>query len=351
MISIEQAVEQFKFELPEEVRLTCQSPEFARMLQEIGNAHKIDLSALLVYFAVGEVTLDKISEYLEREEGLDQAKAAEMAKELEEKVFKTLMERLDFLNENPDKDMALPQEKNYLERIFKNDLLRELAEDPVIAAAVNRRLFFVLARDEEFHKRLEQLLYENDELVTVKPIMIDGQSVKPTVSNWLKDFISHYGSQNYDSVSLSAFLINSENARQLSDEEREAVALVLKVYTNIKFFPESMPEDETGASWQIIPYEDEEKKLAEIAEQVSPPAEPAPPTPKPAPAIAPIAKPVPAEPKPEPKIEPKIETKAPPAAAPADSPELLELKNMLLQYPAGSLERAAIEEEIKKLTS
>lgn len=331
MISIEQAVEQFNFELPEEIRLTCQSPEFGRPLQEIGAANQLDLSALLIYFAVGEVDLNGLQNYLEVEENLDKATAAKLAKELEEKVFKPLTERIDFLNGNPDKIMTLQQEKNYVERIFKNDLLRELSEDWVIAAAVNRRLFFILSRDTEFHKRLEQLIYENEEEVTSKSITINSQQVKPTVANWIKDFISHYGSQSYDSVSLSAFLVNSENARQLSDEEREAVALVLKVYINIKFFPDSMPEDETGESWQIIPYEDEDKMLAKIDQAASEPELPTKPN-----AEMPIASAKPAA----------VDTSA--GKPGPTNPELLELKNMLLQYPAGSLERAAIEEEIRK---
>lgn len=93
-----------------------------------------------------------------------------------------------------------------------------------------------------------------------------------------------------------------------------------------------MPDDETGESWQIIPYEDDEVKLQELAANAPPAISTSPPTP--------IAKPIP----PPPSTPTPVMT-----TASSESPQILELKNMLLQYPAGSLERTAIEEEIKRL--
>lgn len=326
MISIEQAIERFQYELPEEIQLTCQSPEVIAAASEIESTFHISPNSIVIYFAIGELDQADLVNYIKRETDADDQTAQTAAKQINDKILNPLIERIDFLNDNPDKKMTIVQEKNYLERMFKSGLLRELNQDPLIAFAVNRRLFYVLAHDTEFHKKLEQMLYENDELVTGKPLTIDNQNIKPTVSGWIKDFISHYGSQSFDSVSLSSFLINSENARHLSDQEREAVSLVLKVYTNIKFFPDSMPEDETGESWQIIPFDDVEKELAKAADQIGSASQP----------LKPVAS-QPAAPQP-------VSPSAP------ESSELLELKNMLLQYPAGSLERAAIEEEIKKFS-
>jgi hypothetical protein len=338
MLSIQEAIEQFKFELPEEIRACCQSPELHASIDELQKKYGVDLSPLVIYFAVGEVTLEQLGEYIRREYEIEEDAAKGLIKDLEEKVFKPLAERIDFINDDPDKAMTFLQEKNYAERMFKYALLRELNEDPIVASAINTRLLTILARDKEFHKRLEQVLYENDELVTAGTIMIEGQELKATVANWIKDFIAHYGSENYDSVSLSAFLVNSENARPLSDQEREGVSLVLKVYTNVKFFPDTMPDNDTGEGWQIIPYEDPDQKINEIIKVTE--------------AMPDLAEKI--SDSQSSILTPQIPAASKITAAPSslsESPELLELKNEALQYPVGSLERAAIEEEIKRLSS
>ncbi len=314
---IEEAIAKFHSELPEEIQLTSEMPEILNPLNALGTSYGVDLSSLLVFLVVGDLTLEQVPQFAKDEFGFDGATAKKFVQTFEETVFKPLLERIEFLNEHPDKTMTLEQEKVVVENIFKKSILAEFERNPILIEAVNRRLFFILARDLEFQKRLEQLLYENNEVVTEQNILIDGIEQKGTIANWIKDFIAHYGSQSYDSVSLSAFLINSDNGKKLSEEDRKKVARVLRLYANVKFFPESMPSDEPE-DWQIIPFED----LNAAPETV-------------------VEKPLPKTTK-----EPVVQSVDKPGPS---SPELLELKNMLLQYPVGSLERAAIEEEIKTL--
>jgi len=313
---IEEAIEKFQNELPEEIQLTSEMPEILNPLKALGQSYGVDLSSMLVFLVVGDLTVEGIPQFAKDEFGFDNGTAKKFAQTFEEMIFRPLLERIEFLNEHPEKTMTLEQEKVVAENIFKKSILAEFGRNPILIDALNRRLFSILAGDIEFQKRLEQLLYENNEVVTKQSVTIDGQEQKGTIANWIKDFIAHYGSQAYDSVSMSAFLINSDNGKKLSEEDRKKVARVLRLYANVKFFPESMPSDNPD-DWQMIP------------------------------ASAPEGASV-GEPKLE-VVEKTVQKMKPVEKAGPSSPELLELKNMLLQYPVGSLERAAIEEEIKSL--
>ncbi len=343
-MTLEEAIEQFNTELPLEIQEEFGSPAVIKALENLGTQYGVDLSGLAVYFAIGEITAEGLASSIENEFDFEPMKAQKLARELRETVFDPLVNRLNFLNADPNKAMPLEQEKFFAERIFRSGLLTELDGSPIIIDAINNRLFFILARDDSFKKKLEQALYENDERLTSDDIMLNGQPVRPTVGNWLKDFIGRYGSQASDSVSQSAFLINSENGRRLDDYERDRLAEVLKTYINIKFFPDSMPSDD-GEGWAIIPGGTVEASVNESAtEEAETAAQSRAASPAPA---APAAKPTPA---PKPRAPQPVAQPAP-AAIPADDSEVMKLKNMLLQYPAGSLERKAIEEELQKHSS
>ncbi len=343
MITIEEAIEQFHTTLPLEVQEEFGKPAVVKDLDRIGGQYGVDLSALAVFVALGELRFEDLASYIEEEFGFDPVKSAKLARELREGLFDQLVNRLNFLNADPNKSMSIEQEKFFAEQMFRSGLLAELDGSPIIIDAINMRLFFILARADEFKKKLEQALYDNDELLTEGTIMVNGQPVRPTIGNWIKDFISRQGSQSFDSVSQSTFLINSENGRMLDEYDRERLAAVIKTYVNIKFFPDSMPSDD-GEGWAILPggtVEDE----AELGTERESKTESDSPQPF---AEAPAATESVAKPQSEPAPAVPVAIK-PPVPAPSESDEALALKNMLLQYPAGSIERKAIEEELKKL--
>ena len=278
--------------------------------------------------------------------------------------------------------MTFEQEKTFAIKMFEESLIVKFKNHPLVIDAYNQRLLYILAKDLSFQKRLEQAFYQNNEKVSSKPIILNSQSVSSTVTNWIKDYISQYGGQTYDSMSQTNFLLNSENSRNLSIEERSVLAKVLKTYINIKFFPDSMDSDDSS-DWEIIPLEKTvvESKTSQrgigsvdsfsnketgIPELISekPIAKPSLQQSKP---VSTIPKPSVAEKKsispqssipvftPKPTIKPnsqpvvatpKVLSKAPTPVEHSD--EVMSLKNILLQYPADRLERKAIEEEIKK---
>lgn len=395
MLIIEEAIEKFNNDLPRELRLSCSAPEVIKSLRALESAYDINLAPLIINFAIGELELDGIADYIETEYQFEKVKARGLSREIEETILKPLLERVNFINASPNKEMTLEQEKSYAVKMFQSNLRAEILRPAIITDVINQRLLFILSRELNFKSKLEQAIYDNTEPITSIPISINGQLVSPSINNWIKDFISQYGSQTYDSMSQSAFLINSNNVKNLTPGERELLAKVLKTYINIKFFPDSMPSDD-GEGWEIIPVDEEvteevmpdeiintRQEVSEVAERKTPYSESVKPiVPKPAgetsqkrqeqvivkpPRVVstpktiistptPVKKPITPLPKPTPRPSPQqsqppkqVVSRPPVEAISNESDELLNLKNMLLQYPPHSLEREAIEEEIKKL--
>jgi hypothetical protein len=208
----------------------------------------------------------------------------------------------------------------------ESDSLFELIDD------YNGILMLLMAEDQKFKKDLENALYSSAEELTKNEIIISDKNARPTIANWIKDFISYYGSAIFDNLVVSKYMTFSENAKKLEREEKNSLIKLLKLYRNLKFFPESLkgvPESE----WQIIPIErnkfmrvgaerketviyPEEEQEEQGGEDVSKPAEP--------------------------------EPEKPPIKS--DKELMLEtLEKMSAKYAPGTLQRRAVEEEIRKL--
>jgi hypothetical protein len=151
---------------------------------------------------------------------------------------------------------------------------------------------------------LEKALYANQEKITTANFILDGKVSVGTVANWIKHFLALKGSDMFDNIVVSSFLVQSPNAKILNSDEKAIVRRLLLLYRNLKFFPQSMP-NQTGEGWEIIPTETEEDA-------------------------------------PRTKIVPKKEVVTPDA-------KLAELEDRLSKALAGSLQRRVIEEEIKKI--
>jgi hypothetical protein len=80
--------------------------------------------------------------------------------------------------------------------------------------------------------------------------------VPPTVANWVQDYIQHNGSSlsDFDALKLSAYLGSSSNVRSLSLPEKDRIRKLIRLYRNLKFFPESM-EGKEIMGWDFFPLE------------------------------------------------------------------------------------------------
>lgn len=292
MIYIEEAIKKFN-NLPVEARVEFNKLSVINAVENIEAKYKISLSFLIIYIAIDELkTLEEISNFLVRECDIDEEKAKEIIKEVDQNVLRPIIDKLLFLGSDPNKPMDILKEREIVVGIFREKIVEELDNIFIVIEEINSRIFYILARDLEFKKELENALYVNNEKLTSQKFILDNKPHSPSVANWLKDFIKKNGSGMFDNLVLTEYLINSDNAKKLDSKGREILKKLLLLYRNIKFFPESMPTD-IGEGWEIIP-------VNKIGEE-------------------------------------KVKTQA----SGMDS-----LVRMAEQYPAGSLERKAVEEEL-----
>lgn len=259
MLFLEDALEKFA-DLDPEVVFAVNSDRVIASLKQLAEKYGVSFESALLFLVVGDLPETEIADYLVREAGLDEKIADQATQEFLELVAKPLSLRLGFLNADPDKEfMSLVQEKEYLRKIFKEDLLVELKDSPFLKNAFNFRIFDILEKDINFKRELERLLYDNNERVTANNIVVSGQTVAPTIANWLRDFINTAGSANFNSVVFSNYLVNSANTKNLTPEERSILADLISVYKNLKFFEEEVEGKEID-DWRILPFSVSELK-------------------------------------------------------------------------------------------
>lgn len=85
-------------------------------------------------------------------------------------------------------------------------------------------------------KTLRQIAKDNKELLnqnlTEFPIKIAefDQPVKPTIKNWLVDYVKVKGAGHHEPLERSDYLFNNQNAKALPEEERSLVSEILRAY-------------------------------------------------------------------------------------------------------------------------
>lgn len=85
-------------------------------------------------------------------------------------------------------------------------------------------------------KTLRQIAKDNkdslNQLLTNAPIKIADfeQPVRPTIKNWLVDYVKTKGAGHHESLERGDYLFSSPNAKPLSEEGRNLVSAILKAY-------------------------------------------------------------------------------------------------------------------------
>lgn len=235
-------------------------------------------------------------------------------------------------------------------------------EDKEILRELNWDIIILFDEDPDFQKSLENALYKNKQKLTFKKFTLEDKPVRPTIENWIKHFIKSQGTDMFDNMVISKFLSSSENVKRLDNKEVALVRLLLRLYRNLKFFPDSM-EGEEPEKWEIIPLGAERKRVADQEGQTISPSK--------APATSPAQdknRKIPSESAMKPKeTKKKTEEYIPRGSEVERSPRpkkgggpdvsdvseeskrLKKLKKIKNNYPEGSLERKAIESEIREL--
>ncbi len=242
-----------------------------------------------------------------------------------------------------------------LKDFLENNLALILA--PSSAATlndINTALILTLGSNQENREDIIKIITNSKQLIGSKMIIDEGREVPQTGAAWLKDFNKIIGANHFEALMIARFLIESPSAKRLPEEEKQLLRNYLTLYHNIIAFPEpflNLPVER----WHVIPTVTEaiEKEAFKDYEEVPRQQKPASFVQKQT--AKPITSPKATVPS---RIESVVRTQKSvvptmpdPQAIVEDSSELMNLKNMLLQYPSGSLERQAIEEEIKKLNN
>ena len=174
---------------------------------------------------------------------------------------------------------------------------------------------------DKFKKQLSNALMDNQQTITSQRLIIDNQKRSPKVSNWLKDYNKTLGTGVIDKLARTQYLIDGKNIRNLSQEEKNKIKILFDLYEKLKLsshtiegLEEDIPVDEDNMKGTIRagvfePYKEMEKKFSQI-------------------------------------IFGDLSAKD---STDKSKVNLDELQKMVSQYPAGSLERKAIEEEINKV--
>jgi hypothetical protein len=165
------------------------------------------------------------------------------------------------------------QEKEAALDLFRDGLVDVLQmsepEDADYIYHFNMTLISLLIDDEKFKQEMERVLYDNKEELTSNTFVLADREMPPTIGNWIKDFLAREGSAMFDQVVMSKYITDSPNVRRLNPEEKERVRKLIRLYRNLKFFPDSM-FDRIIADWEIIPVERQESVIPVTLNQPAP---------------------------------------------------------------------------------
>ena len=262
-----------------------------------------------------EQAKEKVQKDLRSQEKKEEEKGEEK-KEEEERSSTRSDKHTNF----PQRQLDLEKEKKESLDIFENSLKHLLqSQNTEILEDYNLLLIRLFSDDLEgsFRKDLEKSLLKNQEKITNKKFVLEGEEKEPTISNWLRYFIKQNGTDVFDNMVLSEFLANSDNAKILDTKEKESVRKLLILYKNVKFFFQIF-QNKDVEDWFVFPVSPEGKEEA-------------------------------GQGAPEEKDRDNREEDNSSPVQSSFNKQLEELKKQKEQYPEDSLERRAVEEEIKKI--
>lgn len=237
---IAQCLEKFRA-LPEPTKNRLGGFEVLQNIKELEEKYEVQLSFLVILVAIGEISLDGISEYAEKKYGFSEEDAFDLKSDTIREVFSLLLFNVD---------QAVMSETALKEEFSKGII--KLLTDNAEAENLNFNIFSLFSKDGTLQEILSNILLENKEVITPERIIIEDKESSPTISNWLKDFIKINGSEMFDELKMAEYLSSSVNAKKLKQSEKDLLRRLFKLYRNLSFFPDSMGNNPIE-DWQIIP--------------------------------------------------------------------------------------------------
>ncbi|NCT55071.1 hypothetical protein GW758_03915 [Candidatus Falkowbacteria bacterium] len=243
----------FDFSLLEEKikTLNLSGISATRFWQDFIGRLLLPISEVMEESSEGKVNIAKVLKNAGGKVEKYQSYVNELRSEIEDDILKTAQEEVEAYK----KIFDIKEESQYIFNLLSEDILIILNSSSFeAAAALNRSLIFLLFNADNFKDEALRKIFANKELIGEAKISIDDKEVAPTVSAWLKDFIKNNGSSLFDDLILAQYLNTSSNARALKSKEKETLGNLIRFYKNITFFPESMNEI-PPQKWQIFPFD------------------------------------------------------------------------------------------------
>lgn len=362
--------------LPEELKFYFDSDLFNAHIAELNQKYAIEsgyLTELITYVTIKDFDLRGLVEIIETDLNVEDTKAKKIAKDFIGIMILPINSYLEsmnvtdafaelgghkkeyedyirnFRNSISDENIALAdlvikRHDELVDPIAEEQLALELLRSELVdilqdatpnaLSQLNGGLINLLFNKEGFKDKAVKALLKNMEKITHRNFILDEKTRAPSVRNWLAYFIKLYGTGMFDNMILSKFITSSENALILDDQERELLHKLLIVFRNIKFFPASL-QDIAPEKWEIIPVPEQESlNKARFAGRIEPSA---------------LEKDLTSIRQAQTTLKSKNLAEEVLTEDKDRRRRLKELEVMISNYPEGSLERHAVEEEIQKL--
>jgi len=113
------------------------------------------------------------------------------------------------------------------------DALRE--PDIILEDKIEAKLLAILFEERDVFKReLREAMLRNNQPLTSKNIVIDGESQRATVGNWIKDYNKIVGAEIASQIDRVEYLTNSVNMKGLSKNDKRKAETLINFYEDLK---------------------------------------------------------------------------------------------------------------------
>ncbi len=354
-------------QLPASIKQAVGDLEAVNKIRMLEKKYQVGLSLPVIFVSIGDINVDDLPYYLEEREKINEEQAKKISNEVKKIILAPILDELEKMGnearedledgsaeafkelqselnehkkgkvtfyvgepaeEEPDAEAELKPEE--FKEILTNHVIATINSDIELKKSLNKEAILGLTTGDIDRNSMVKTLLANQEYIGKNSLIADGRPEAPTIENWLKDFMKEKGSGMFDNLTLINYLTTAENPKKLNEKEKETLSSLINLYRNLKFFPESQFDMPIG-DWQIFSHEAETSRFMMKTDKVKP----ADLIPEEDTEFEDIAE---AEPEPEPEKT-------------AAQMMLETLEEMKKKHKPGSIERKAIEEEIKKLSA
>ena len=216
--------------LPVEVQDVIASSEIAEVNAQIRDKYKLTdeqlkkmLKIILKVF-LKDISIKNFPEILENELEVKKDIAKKISLEITQKEFFLAKEHL------PDVENLIRNLGGEIPKIVPKLKPRILPKKKPKESSGKENEQEIIRKDiKSAIKEFEEL---EDQIISSSPIKIVGisENIKPSIKNWLADYIQSAGAGSHSNIERSNYLYHNSNAIKLKESERKLLAEILKSY-------------------------------------------------------------------------------------------------------------------------